>query len=248
VLGNNTIKTSHVLSILFVLISLGALISLGVWQLQRKAWKEGLITRLEARSQLPSLSLSQALTLWQKTPDEAEFRRVNVSGVFDHQHERHLIIAQSQGAAWQVMTPLMTADPHVVWVMRGVVPDGLKNPTTRLQSQPKGEVNFTTRIRFSEKPNVFTPPSDPLKNLWYARDIVALNASITLPEGQQRVPFALEVLEAPSELPRPDPQSLNLNNPHLMYALTWFGIALTLVGVSAGVWWNKRRGSRELGS
>jgi surfeit locus 1 family protein len=243
--GNNTIKTSHVLSILFVLISLVALISLGVWQLQRKAWKEGLITRLEERSQLPSLSLSQALVLWQKTPDEAEFRRVIVTGTFIHAEERHLISAQSQGAAWQVMTPLMTADPHVVWVMRGVVPDGLKNPATRLQSQPKGEVNFTTRIRFSEKPNAFTPAPDPAKNLWYGRDILMLNASVTPPQGIQLLPFALEALESTSELPRPDPETINLKNPHLMYALTWFGLALTLIGVSGGVWWNKRRGEDE---
>jgi surfeit locus 1 family protein len=232
-------RFSRVLLSVVILIALGILISLGMWQLQRKAWKEGLIARLEVRSELPPLSVPQALALWQKTPDEAEFRRVSVTGTFLHAEERYLISAQSHGAAWQVMTPLMTPDPHVVWVMRGVVPDGLKNPATRLQSQPTGQVSLLARIRFSEKPNAFTPPPDLIKNIWYTRDISALNASVTPPHGGQLLPFALEELESTSQLPRPDPQSLNLNNPHLMYALTWFGLALTLIGVSGAVWWKR---------
>ncbi len=220
-----------------VIVALGILVSLGAWQLQRKAWKEALIAQLDARSKMPTLSLDQAYSLWKQSPDTIEFRHVSVSGIYDHTSERHLISAQAQGAGWQIITPLLTSELQHVLVLRGIVPDPLKNPQTRLQSQPTMPVVLKTRVRLSELRTNFTPDNQPAKNSWYWRDGEALRASVSVPQGYEHMPFFLEALEPSSQWPKPDPTGINIRNSHLMYALTWFGLALTLVGVYGVMIW-----------
>ncbi len=233
-------RSSIILLSVLTLISLAILITLGTWQLQRKTWKEGLIARLEERSALPALSFAQARALWEASPSEAEFRRVNVSGLFRHDQEQYLISAQTQGAAWQVITPLQTGQ-RTVLVVRGIVPDPLKNPASRPNSQPAGDVTLDTRIRLSEVPTAFSPQNAVSQKNWYWRDGEAMRAQVSLANGFEHVPFFLEVITPTAEWPRPDPQGVNLRNPHLMYALTWFGLALTLVGVYSVVMYRSFR-------
>ena len=59
-----------ILTILAVLL-LGVLLALGVWQVQRMQWKEGLIASAEAAAGQPPLPLDEVLKL-----DNPEFRRV----------------------------------------------------------------------------------------------------------------------------------------------------------------------------
>lgn len=220
-----------------VLVALGILLSLGTWQLQRKAWKEGIIAQLNERAQMPALSLDEAIAIFKQAPDSVEFRNVTVSGIYDHAFERHLISAQAQGAAWQIITPMLTTDKKQVLVMRGIVPDPLKNPDMRPQGLMKTPLTLKTRVRLSEVRTNFTPDNQPEKNSWYWRDGDALRASVGLPQGFESVQFFLEVLEPSSDWPKPDPAGINIRNSHLMYALTWFGLALTLIGVYGVVMW-----------
>ena len=69
------------------LIALAILLSLGVWQLERKAWKDSLIARIEARAHgAPGEIMPEAR--WSRwRADEDEFRRVRVTGTFQHDKE-----------------------------------------------------------------------------------------------------------------------------------------------------------------
>jgi len=67
----------------FAAAALAALLGLGVWQLQRLQWKEGLIAEIEARTKAPPISLDEAVALARKGEDFS-YLRVCAEGRFDH--------------------------------------------------------------------------------------------------------------------------------------------------------------------
>ncbi|MBM6592670.1 SURF1 family protein [Microvirga pudoricolor] len=217
------------------LVAFGILVGLGTWQLQRKIWKDGLIAQIESRSHgEPGAILPEsAWGAWKAADDE--FRRVRVSGTFLNEFETPVygLAPAMRGAPAQgyyLMVPLRLSDGAVVMVNRGFVPTELRDPATRPGSRPQGETAVTGLVRAPEERNAFTPADDPAKNTWFARD----PASIAAARGLGRVaPFYVEADATPNPggWPKGGQSRLELPNNHLQYAFTWFGIALTLIGV-----------------
>ncbi len=105
------------------LAALAILIGLGTWQLQRKAWKEGLIAQIETRSHAePGPILPEAdWADWRAEADE--FRGVRVTGTFVHEHEAPVygLAPGERGTPLQgyyIFTPLRLADGALVFVNR----------------------------------------------------------------------------------------------------------------------------------
>lgn len=216
------------------LAAFAVLVGLGTWQLQRKAWKDGLVAAIAARSAAEPMSLDQALGLIGRG-DSAEYLRVRVRGVFEHAAERHVFATGPQGPGWLVFTPMVVpvgGGTRLLLVNRGWVADVLKAPQTRPTGQVTAETDVVGLLRRSEEPGWFTPDADPGRNMWYLRDIDTL-----MPQsqgGMGRIPFILDAEAAPGNpggWPRGGATNLKLPNRHLEYALTWFGLAATLVGV-----------------
>ena len=228
---------------LAALVALAVLLGLGTWQLQRKTWKEGLIARIEARSHgAPGAILPEAS--WSRWRAEAdEFRRVRVTGNFLHEREApvHGLATGERGAPVQgfyLLTPLRLADGATVLVNRGFVPTELRDPASRPESQPHGEVTVTGLVRAPEARNWFTPEDVPAQNRWFARDPPTIAAAKGL---DRAAPFYVEADATPNPggWPRGGQTRLDLPNNHLQYALTWYGIALTLAGVFAAFAWRR---------
>ena len=59
---------------------------LGVWQLQRLAWKEGLIAAIETRASAAPQSLPPVAEWLKLRPENYEYRRVGC-GIFEHGQE-----------------------------------------------------------------------------------------------------------------------------------------------------------------
>jgi surfeit locus 1 family protein len=233
------------------LVALAILLGLGTWQLQRKTWKEDLIAQIEARAYGEPGAIMPPAEWAHWRADRDEFRRVRVTGTFLHPFETPVYgLAPGQRGAMQgyyLMTPLRLADGATVMVNRGFVPTELRDPATRPESQPSGEVTLTGLVRAPEERNAFTPTDDPARNTWFARD----------PQGIARArsvgpvaPFYVEADATPNPggWPKGGQTRLDLPNNHLQYALTWYGIALTLVGVFAAFAWRRLHpdGSAEL--
>ena len=141
-----------------------------------------------------------------------------------------------------LITPLRLADGAIVMVNRGFVPTELRDPPSRPESQPSGEVTVTGSSGAPEERNFFTPADDPARKNWFARDPQAIASA----NGLERVaPFYVEADATPNPggWPKGGQTPLNLPNNHLQYAFTWFGIALTLVGVFGAFAWRKLRGT-----
>jgi surfeit locus 1 family protein len=93
------------------------------------------------------------------------------------------------------------------------------------------------------RPAWFVAENDPARNVWFWPDLAAMTAS-AFPGGPQKaaegpqkpvsLAFAIDAdakPEPPGGLPRGGVTRLDLPNRHLEYALTWYGLAATLVGV-----------------
>jgi surfeit locus 1 family protein len=216
------------------MIAFAILIGLGTWQVQRKAWKEGLIAALDAQLAAPPIALPSPSS-WSSLDRTAnEYRRVTFTATFDN-HEEALVFAAPStfrpdvdGPGYWVFTPARLADGKAVIVNRGFVPDGRQYPNSRPQGQITGPVDIVGSMRWPETRHWFTPADELAKNLWFAADPQAMAAA----KGLGAVaPFYVEQ-EAPippGGLPKPGKLMVTLPDNHLQYALTWYGLALVLV-------------------
>jgi cytochrome oxidase assembly protein ShyY1 len=216
---------------LFALAGLAILISLGVWQLHRKEWKEGLIASLErqmAAKPMPLPAQSADLLI-----GNAEFRRVALRAEFIKEVKPALLYTGTSALrddvkqpGYFVFAPARLPDGRVVVINRGFVPLDRAKET----SEPAPEM--TGYLRYPEKPGWFVSPHDAKGEVWFVRDPQAM--AETLQWGPV-APFYIDQ-EAPAPaggLPRPGKLSVKLRNDHLGYALTWFGLAAALAGVFA---------------
>lgn len=214
------------------LAGLAVLIGLGTWQLKRKAWKEGIIAKIETRVGAPPVQLETFVTATHADSD-LEYTHVKVSGRYLNDKERYLYAPEPSGLGWHVLTPLMTPGGTVVWINRGWVPDALKAPETRKQGQFEGDVTVTGLLR-QPRAAAFTPNNDAARNTWYWADTNGLTASAF---GTEKVSTFWVVVEAdladtpPGGWPKGGVTRLRIPNRHLEYAVTWYGLAMTLVGV-----------------
>jgi surfeit locus 1 family protein len=231
---------------LFVFV---VLIGLGTWQLQRKAWKEGLIAALGARLATPPVALPSAAAWPSLDPQSAEYRRVAVTVAFDNAKEGLVFAAPSAfrpdvtSPGYWVFTPARLADGGVVMVNRGFVPEGRQDPISRPEGQLSGPLQIVGVMRWPDGRHWFTPNDEPAHNLWFSRDPQAIAAAKGLgPEGVGSkslapkglgpvAPFYIEQESPapPGGLPQPGKLIVKLPDNHLQYALTWYGLAIVLV-------------------
>jgi surfeit locus 1 family protein len=216
------------------LAGLAVLIGLGTWQLQRRQWKEALIAKIAARVGADPMPLAQALRIWKEGGD-VEYLHVVARGRFRHDKERYLYAPAKSGLGWHVYTPLELGPQRFVWVNRGFVPDDRKAPQSRSQGQTAEEAEVRGLVRLPPLPGLFTPHNDAARNLWYWPDSTAMTVSAFGSQPIEAAPFTIDAdaSPAPGGWPRGGVTRIDLPNRHLEYALTWYGLALTLIGVYA---------------
>ena len=222
------------------------LAGLGVWQVERLSWKEGVLAQIDARSRQAPFPAPPEAEWPSLAPDDYEYRRVAVKGSFEHDHEALIfrptghIKGRPDGPGYHVLTPLRLADGSRIIVNRGFVPLDRQEAATRLDGQIREPVTVTGLMRAPESRNLFTPADNAVKRIWYTRD----TASIARDLGLQRVaPFAIDADDAglPGSLPLGGATLINVPNNHLSYALTWFGLALTLAAFFGIFVWRRKR-------
>lgn len=227
---------------LLTVLGLAIMLGLGTWQMQRLAWKNGLVAQIEARTKAPPISLEAAMGIYSSSFAEGvaaalEYTRVELKGRFLHDREQYLYSPHPKlGPGFHVLTPFEVAGPaaRIMIVNRGFVPESMKQRALRPQGLVEGATTLTGLVRLPAAPGTFTPPNDPARNLWYWRDLPALVAA-TVPGREREVaPFMIDAEADPANpgvWPRGGATELKLPNRHLEYALTWFGLAATLIAV-----------------
>ncbi len=224
----------------FCLGALTVLLGLGTWQLQRLNWKNDLISRTAAQARLAPQPLSAVLKSAAEGTD-IDYRRIQLSGVYQHNAEANFYSLQDGGPGWRIVTPLKTTDGQTVLVDRGFVPNDSRSPEKRQSGQIAGSVDLIGTVRFEYAPKgSFTPQNNPDKNSWYWFDRPALLKALGTPTS---APFVvqLEQNDHPGKWPEARAMTPYLSNRHLGYALTWFGLAIVLIAVYAALFIKERK-------
>lgn len=201
------------------------LILLGNWQMDRLAWKQVLIAKMEANLAAPPAALPAAI----ERPETWEFRRVRVRGSFLHDREMYLSNRTRKGSVgFEIVTPLTREDGAALLINRGWVPMDRKDPATRLSGLPSGTVMVEGTLRTDKPKGWLTPPNEPENNLWFHVDLPAMAGFAGV---DPVLPILLEA--GPGIDPDTYPQALDsriaLPNPHLHYAITWYSLAAILL-------------------
>ncbi len=224
--------TATVLAIAFAAI----LIGLGIWQLDRKVWKENLIATVTSRIARAPADLPPRASWPQQAQEGNEFSRVTFPAEFLDGQEALVYTAGSpfrpdvKGPGYWVFAPAQLAGGSIVLVNRGFIPLDKKDPATRGEGNMRGTVDIVGVMRWPETRGVFTPADDPKTNVWYLRDIKAIASE---KKWATAAPFYIdqEAPVPPGSLPLPAKIEVRLSDNHLQYAITWFGLALGLAGV-----------------
>lgn len=216
-------------------VGFAILVGLGAWQLSRLHWKNGIVAQIETRRGAAAESLPAEAKWTSLRPEDYEYRHVAVNGVYAR--DKTALVyrggspnAPGAGPGYLVLTPLKLADDSVVIVNRGFAP--LAAAEAARANAPASAVVLTGLMRGPEARNAFTPADDPSKGVWYTRDAPSIAAHLGLARA---APFTIDLDPDPKkrDWPRPGTTVIDIPNNHLSYALTWFGLALALVGVTA---------------
>lgn len=212
-------------------LGLLVLLGLGTWQLERKAWKEGLIATLDRRAGAAPAELPQPSAWAALTPDTSEFTRVRLRVEFLSAGDALVYSGGSalrddaKGAGYFVFGAARLPGGQQVVVNRGFT-------SSRSYPAASGPQDIIGSIRWPEAPSLFVSDHDAAGDIWMVRDPVAMARR----KGWGAVaPFYIEQ-EAPvppGGLPHPAPLKVQLRNDHLQYAITWFGLAAVLVAMCA---------------
>jgi surfeit locus 1 family protein len=221
------------------------LIALGVWQLERKVWKENLIATLAELASAPPSALPPRGQWQSLTPAAAEFRRVTVRAAFVPGREARVYSAGAalrddvKGTGYFAFSPARLPDGSAVVVNRGYVDNPNPNESLKPIALPGAAIDIVGALRWPEQPGWFVTPFSERQDLWFARDHRAMAARYGWGDV---APFYVE-MESPAPqggVPRPGKLAVKLRNDHFGYALTWFGLAAVLLGVF-GFWARSRR-------
>lgn len=214
------------------------LLALGNWQVERLAWKTELIAKVEARIEQPAVPLPDRASL----AEASDYLPVVVTGTFDHDLEIILTGRSVEGqGGYLVLTPLETELQGWILVERGFVPPQFKDTATRLDGQVGGTVTLSGLLHRPIEPGPFVPVNLPEKGDWYSVDLAEMGKAI----GRDLYPMLFivdRVATTGSRWPQAGQARINFPNNHLGYVITWFGLAIALIGVWFAMSVTRRRG------
>lgn len=221
----------HLRSILFAavvgLAGVGVLVALGIWQLQRLAWKEELIARIEAVMTDAPAALPAA-----PDPRRDRYRAIALSGHFTGRQTRVLTSVPDRGPGYSLIAAFATGDGRVILLERGYIPDLVAVPPP----PPAGELRVTGNLDWPDDLTPGMEAHDAARDIWIGHDLPGLAAQL------DALPLLVIARTATGDDITPVPVTAALRNDHLGYAITWFGLALAWAGMTGAWLWRIRAG------
>ncbi|MFD9334751.1 SURF1 family protein [Streptomyces sp. NPDC060028] len=217
------------------LVLIPAMIRLGFWQFHRHEHRVAQNELIAANLSAKPVPMAEITAPGHEVPRADFWRAVTATGTYDPAHEVVVRMRTSNDdkVGFQVLTPLVLADGHVVLVNRGWVPGG-DDPRAYppVRAAPSGEVTVTGRLKADE-----TSGGSGIKDRKGLpdRQVMLINSE------QQQESLGKPVLGgyleltapvpsdgSPEPVAEPDHDSIG---PHMAYAIQWW---LFTLGVPAG--------------
>lgn len=212
-------RTTVIAPLVFGLAGAGVLIGLGKWQLDRLAWKEGILAQIEARIAAPPVALPE-------DPDMSGdlYLPVRMTGTLERRALRVLVSRKQLGAGYRLISAFDTGARRVL-LDRGYIKVAAPVP-----APPAGDIRITGNLHWPDDRQPSTPENDTAGNTWFARDIGAmagiLDTEPVLVVARSLAPAEDGVTPLPVDAGR-------IPNDHLEYAITWFSLAAVWLGMTA---------------
>lgn len=204
------------------LVALVILCGLGTWQVERLAWKTDLIQLLTERVNAPPLPVDQVMAMG----DRGAWRPVSATGrLLEIPRHRLFVEARDGLIGSRVLGVLETPDGRSFLVDRGWAPDNEEAPPV---TAAQVELRAILRDRSAEHRTMFVPENEPAKGRWYWVDMPSISSAL----GRELEPWELQLLPgSPGATAGVEAPRIDLPNNHLGYAITWYGLAIGLLGV-----------------
>ncbi|HEU4709469.1 MAG TPA: SURF1 family protein [Methylophilaceae bacterium] len=213
--------------------------ALGTWQVKRLSWKLDLIARVEQRAYSAPEPLP-AVSRWpQVTAASDEYRHVRLKGSYLYDLTLKVRATTQLGSGYWLLTPLQLADGGIVFINRGfITPEGQDTGQQAGPADTAQPVVVTGLLRMSEPGGGFLRKNDPAHGRWYSRDIQAM---ANIRKLAHVAPFFVDAdagtagtAKTGNGYPVGGLTVLHFHNNHLVYAITWYALALMVAG---GAWW-----------
>lgn len=207
------------------IVGAGILCALGVWQLQRLAWKEGILDEISLRLEEPPISLPQEVSI-----DRDRYRRVTLTGRIEGPELHVLTSLKPLGPGFRVIRPIV-ADGRRLMVDLGFVPEADK-----AAPRPAIDARIIGNLLWPDETDGFTPEPNLERNIWFARETGRMAKAL---DAEPVLVVASDV--SPDTATTLLPVSINVKNDHLEYAITWFSLMLVWIGMTVYLVWRIKR-------
>ncbi|MFA7553936.1 MAG: SURF1 family protein [Spongiibacteraceae bacterium] len=210
-------------------------IALGNWQVERRAWKLDLIQKLDDRVHAPATSAPSVSNGATANMEQHEYRHISLSGKFIPHHDTLVVTATELGSGYWVLSPFQRKNGDIVFINRGFIGQGI-TPTP----PPTEEVQLTGLLRLNEPKGSVLRDNIPAQGRWYSRDVTAMATTL----GFTAAPYFIDAAQGEPGSPgtktdatgNADPVGgltvIQFHNNHFVYALTWYGLALMVLGAA----------------
>lgn len=213
---------------------------LGSWQLERRIWKLALIDHVDQQLQLSAIA-APGPDSWGGLVPENVYQPVVVSGRFLHESETLVQAMTTHGSGYWVLTPFETEAGFIVLVNRGFVDSLHKSiESRRLPALEANQlVELTGLLRITEPRGRMLQANKPAADRWYSRDVEAIGNRRAL-AGDTFAPYFIDANPSGSQegvdvqqWPVAGLTVVSFRNTHLVYAITWYLLALLCVAAIA---------------
>ncbi|MBD2859477.1 SURF1 family protein [Spongiibacter sp. KMU-158] len=212
-------------------------IALGNWQVERRAWKLDLIERVNARVHAQAVSAPLPSEWVSITRDSHEYLHVFLTGHFVQGKDTLVVAATDLGSGYWVMTPFKTERRGTVYINRGYIGQGV-SPA----APPTGELRLEGLLRMNEPVGSVLRENQPEQDRWFSRDVLTMADQ----HGLSVAPYFVDAAKAQPGSPGGNGPVggltvIQFHNSHLVYILTWYGLALMVLVAAFLVWREERR-------
>lgn len=193
------------------------LVALGIWQVQRLTWKQGVLTQIEER-----IAADPAPLPYEPVPEEDRYQPVRLQGNFGTGSLRVLVSRKTVGAGYRIIVPFDTGERRVL-VDLGFV--SIDAPIPKMPANPV----ITGNLHWPDERSSGTPENDVAENIWFARDVGEMAAQL----GTEPLLIIAREIEPAIHGITPLPVSATgIPNNHLQYVITWFSLAVIWLGMT----------------
>lgn len=225
--GARATMKRYIFPVLVGVIGCAILIALGVWQLQRMAWKEALLAQISAEIEAPPVALPPEVDASMK------YLPVLFSGRTTGEEIDVLSGTREAGGGYQIVSGFVLDDGRRILLDRGFVDQDHKRAP-----RPATDLSVLGNLHWPQEKSSATPAPNLAQNIWFARDVDAMAAQL------DTLPILVVAAQVEGDAQGVEPIAVAIEgipNNHLSYAVQWFMIAAAWAGMTVALIWRIRQ-------